>query len=312
MLGAVSGILCSTLASSSSNSSWPATVLSGAEVDGSQPVLVEYDSFGSGLKLLLHQVMGGRETELQHRYREILDSQARQRLPLGVFVRSLVGAAVTTWALQTVPGIPEPFKGMCESVYRNAKQISPVLATYIRHAALCDHLETSAGEPTNQRAHMLVTELDNILLPFFIGPASNKNREIDTVEAVEERDAPMPAVQFQSTDNLTGLTGSPPEWRLRWNADLQRIFGQAMRVRIEMAKARASYMVMLPPSSLPVRTTDMRLEDLFEEEPSEVPPRVFVALSPIITAWFLDNFEDTTQGKEAKVLSRAAIYAFDP
>lgn len=287
-------------------------VLSGANVDGSQPVLVEYDSLGSDLKLLLQRVVGGRKSELQQRYREIRESQVQQRLPLDVFIRSLVGAAVTTWTLQTVPGISEPFKGMCESMYRHAKELSPDVATWIRHSALCDHLETSAGKPTKERARKLATDLDNILLPFFIGPSSDKNREIDSVEAVEERDAPIPADQLQSTDNLTGLNDAPPAWRMRWNFDLELIFQQAMLDRIDMAKARASYTVVLPQSGALFSATDMSRDDLSEEDPSEGRPRVFVALSPIITAWFLDSFEDTTQGKEAKVLAKSTIYAFDP
>lgn len=287
-------------------------VLSNAKIDGSQPVLVPYDSIGPVLRLLVNHVVGGQEDELPRRYREIQESQVRQRLPLEVFIRSLVGAAVTSWTLQTLPGLPEPFEGMCESMYRQARDISPVLATYLRKSALNHHLKQIEGESTNERACVLAGDLDNIMLPFFIGPTSVKNTEIDTVESIEQRDAPTPAVQFQSTGNLTGLNPSPPEWRLRWNKDLQGIFRQAIRTRIQMAKSIATYLIFTPPSGALVRTTGMRSVGGVETEASAQAPRVFVAFSPTIKAWVLDNFEDTLEGKESSVLSRAAIYTFDP
>lgn len=78
-----------------------------------------------------------------------------------------------------------------------------------------------------------------------------------------------------------------------------------------MAKTRRVYTVVTPWSGVPFRTSVMVLNEVVEDESGSM-PRVFVALSPIIEAWITEDFDESSEGVDVQLCSRANVYAFDP
>lgn len=77
--------------------------LAGAGISAHNPTVFNFEAFGDWLCELLMSVGGCDRTRLQERYMQIMNMQSQQRLDLATFLRSVVGAAVTLWAMQPSP-----------------------------------------------------------------------------------------------------------------------------------------------------------------------------------------------------------------
>lgn len=84
------------------------TRLVNAGIDPWRAALVDLDNLGDDLSTLLAIVVNSDSGELKRRWSTVEQMQAETVLPLGIFLRSLLGAAIKKWTLDHAPQGDEP------------------------------------------------------------------------------------------------------------------------------------------------------------------------------------------------------------
>ena len=96
--------------------------MQGGGISSTQPVVLNAELLNRGLQDLVATLLGCNGSMIPHELSKLSAMYAQQRLPIAIFVRALVGAAVTMWTLEPIlRGQSEPRYKALVSALENGK-----------------------------------------------------------------------------------------------------------------------------------------------------------------------------------------------
>ncbi|KPI43345.1 uncharacterized protein AB675_6743 [Cyphellophora attinorum] len=249
--------------------------LQAADINTNGPVILSFDQLDHDFTKLLEKVLGFQRSEFDSGRERLNELRAEKYLPLEHFVRSLVGAALTTWVFRRDPGAEESNKTL--EIYRQVVgKMDTNLAMHVDAIAREVYLTQEVVPTIKQRAKDFAERLDNVVFRFIEPPSSDTRHRDgegfdskhsiptygedsddseDEITVLEQRVAHAPSVspitpprRSRRSEGAPGRDDVQPHFTTEWKASLARIFERAFNLRIKMEQkaSQATYTFEFP------------------------------------------------------------------